>query len=102
MLSYAQSSLFVIASMMMSVVIVAVLNRAWPISRAYTLGAAKGTDPSKVALIVINAILSSAPLQALPPNRIGHKLTVLVYDLHSHKYVEGRHVVVYPLSHDNF
>ena len=33
MLSYAQSSLFVIASMMMSAVIVAVLNRAWPISR---------------------------------------------------------------------
>src|ERR1700751_1997036 len=33
MLSYAQSSLFVIASMMMSAVIVAVLNRVWPISR---------------------------------------------------------------------
>ena len=32
MLSYAQSSLLVIAAMMMSVVIVAVLNRAWPIS----------------------------------------------------------------------
>src|SRR5260370_1845004 len=32
MLSYAESSLLVIAAMMMSVVIVAVLNRAWPIS----------------------------------------------------------------------
>src|SRR5258708_28368135 len=32
MLSYAQSSLLVIAAMMMSVVIVALLNRAWPIS----------------------------------------------------------------------
>ena len=32
MLSYAQSSLLVIAAMMMSVVIIAVLNRAWPIS----------------------------------------------------------------------
>lgn len=32
MLSYAQSSLLVIAAMMMSVVTVAVLNRAWPIS----------------------------------------------------------------------
>jgi Protein of unknown function (DUF4239) len=31
MLSYAESSFFVIASMMMSIVIVAVLNRAWPI-----------------------------------------------------------------------
>jgi hypothetical protein len=33
MLSYAESSMFVIASMMLSVVIVAVLNRVWPISR---------------------------------------------------------------------
>src|SRR5277367_5479165 len=32
MLSYAQSSLFVIGTMAMSIVIVAVLNRAWPIS----------------------------------------------------------------------
>jgi hypothetical protein len=32
MLSYAESGLFVIAAMMMSVVIVAVLNRVWPIS----------------------------------------------------------------------
>ena len=32
MLSYVQSSLLVIAAMVMSVVIVAVLNRAWPIS----------------------------------------------------------------------
>jgi hypothetical protein len=32
MLSYAQSSFFVIAAMVMSIVIVAVLNRAWPIS----------------------------------------------------------------------
>lgn len=33
MLSYAQSSFFVISAMVMSVVIVAVLNRAWPISK---------------------------------------------------------------------
>src|ERR1700751_3314493 len=33
MLSYAQSSLFVIAALLMSAVIVAVLNRVWPISR---------------------------------------------------------------------
>jgi hypothetical protein len=32
MWSYAESSFFVIAAMMMSIVIVAVLNRAWPIS----------------------------------------------------------------------
>jgi Protein of unknown function (DUF4239) len=32
MLSYAQSSLFVVAAMGLSIVIVAVLNRAWPIS----------------------------------------------------------------------
>ena len=32
MLTYAQSSLFVIAAMLMSIVIVAVLNRAWPMS----------------------------------------------------------------------
>jgi hypothetical protein len=32
MLSYAQSSFFIISAMVMSVVIVAVLNRAWPIS----------------------------------------------------------------------
>src|ERR1700729_4066224 len=32
MLSYVQSGLFVIATMAMSIVIVAVLNRAWPIS----------------------------------------------------------------------
>jgi hypothetical protein len=33
MLSYAQSSLFVIGAMALSIVLVAVLNRAWPISR---------------------------------------------------------------------
>src|SRR5271163_4535051 len=33
MLSYAQSSFFVISAMVMSAVIVAVLNRIWPISR---------------------------------------------------------------------
>ena len=32
MLSYVQSGLFVFATMAMSIVIVAVLNRAWPIS----------------------------------------------------------------------
>jgi hypothetical protein len=32
MLSYAQSGLFVVAAMVMSVVVVVVLNRAWPIS----------------------------------------------------------------------
>jgi Protein of unknown function (DUF4239) len=33
MLSYTQSSFFVISAMVMSIVIVAVLNRAWPISK---------------------------------------------------------------------
>ena len=36
--------------------------------------------------------------QSAPPNCIGHKVTVIVYDLGRHKYLEGKHVVIYPFG----
>jgi hypothetical protein len=55
----------------------------------------------KVGSILISAALSLIVPQSAPPDCIGHKVTVIVYDLGRHKYLEGKHVLIFPLGPTN-